>query len=545
MSILTGLMQSQNQGRNAMFEVEELVFHDTGEFHNHEQRSYETDVDSNGIDMVARALAESSRNGANVTANSLAGIAGSIIRPRSQSEGVANIAGGWGSKRLRFTLSILLTQANMGSVRRKVLTGWTDRDGVDRDGRLDPDMVLHVNNNIVLRDMPVYGSHGRSTVTNVTTNDQVLVNASKQISGRDFWSGKDQKSSYSLRPTDIMTTIGTRTMLGQTDFSDELRIAESMDPLGGSILDQVTKGSMPDSPSIYNGVEVDNVDASFGYGISSSTRKNLSSSTYLSRLFSGLKKAATGADEYMDDEGLLYDRAAGNTSETQTSQDNIFSDLGRITDGEFIENGYFTIATLMRADPDLDNKTEVYRTGGVSAVFDHTSTLNTSAWNRRDAETHIAEVIKSALVGIFIDCGIAVGRVHYTNMTRGEPIMMLEVSHCRTNDVNPVEAEYDARNRFFSEVVPLITRNNDLLVNVSAELDVFEECRLTIQVEDEPIVEFSAFVSADSLYSNVLTNDRKSLDNMADDILNISSNIETFGGNSRGRTYTNSGPRSY
>lgn len=538
MGILTGLMQSQNQGRNAMFEVEELVFHDTGEFHDHERRSYETNVDSHGIDMVARALAESSRNGANVTASSLAGVAGSIIRPRTESEGAANIAGGWGTKRLRFTLTILLTQANMGSVRRKVLTGWTDRDGVDRDGNLDLNMVLHVNNNIVLRDVPIHTPHGRSIATNVSINDQVLVNSAKETSNREFWSGKDQNSSYSLRPTDIMTTIGTRTMLGQADFSDELN--QGYGGGGSSILDQVGDRS----PSIYDGVEVDNVDASFGYGISSSTRKNLSSSTYLSRLFSGLKSASAGSDDYLDDEGLLYDKAAGNTSETQTSQDTIFSDLGRITDGEFIENGCFTIATLMQADPDLDNKTEVYRTGGVSAVFDHTSTLNTSAWNRRDAETNIAEIVKSALVGIFIDTGIAVGRVHYTNMTRHEPVMMLEVSHTRTNDVNSMEAEYEARTRFLTEVVPLITSNGDLFVNVSAELDVFEECRLTIQIEDEYPVEFSAFVSADSLYSNVLTNNRKSLDNMADDILNISSNIETFGGNSSGRSYT-TGPKSY
>ena len=540
MGILKGLMQSQNRTRGGVFEVEELILYDTGEFHDHERRTYETSVGTEGIDMVARALAESSRDGSNVSASSLAGVAGSIIRPRSDSEGIAGIAGGWQAKRLRFKLVILLTQANMSAVRRKVLTGWTDRDGVDANGELDPDMVLHVNNNIVMRDMPITTSHGRELVTNIATNDQVLVGSNRGQT-RDFWSGKDAGSSYSLRPSDIMTTIATRTMLGQADFNNELA-NPAYD--SGSILDTFGTNSSP----LLNNVEVDNVDASFGFGISSSTRKNLSSSTYLSRLFSGLKSASDGADEYMDEEGQLYDMAAGNTAETIASQDTIFSDLGRITDGSFIENGYFTIATLLHADPDIDQKTSVYRTGGVSAVFDHTSTMNTSGWNRRDMETHVAEVLKSAIVGIFIEAGIAVGRVHYTNMTRGEPIVMVEVSQISTDSVNEWDAEREAHSRFVNEVVPLITQNGDLYVNVSVECDVFEECRLTIQIEQEPEVEFSAFISADSLYSNVLSNQRKSLDNMADDILNISSNLRAFGGmdrRSQPRTYTARTPKGY
>lgn len=524
MSILNSHIINSGAQRGGLIQVIKLELFETGTYQDPVVRTFETSVDSNNLADLQRSLHDSSARGNNVSAAALGGIAGTIMRPSSRIESVASIAGGWQSKRFRFILEIDLTNGRSRSSRRKVLTGWTNYDGVDHNGQLDPNMIFHVNNNIELRDS-VSERMGLSTQmsTNVSQNNQLLV-GKPQSRTRDLWRGNGADTSYSLRPTDLMTTIGTKFSLGS---------------LGG--FDGMSAGAF-DEPHGYSQDEIINNDSNFSMGICNSTRDNLNPSTYLSRLLTGVRSAnKLGENDYADEESLLYDRAAGMCSETGTD-DVVFNAFANLC--EFKDTGEFTAAQLMRADPEVDDKTYVGRVGGVHKVFDNAVAQNTSEWTGADIATEIATMVKNAIPGMLIADSIAVAVIDFTNMTQtGQDETSVAIRGMMHEGMDEYSLEEKIAIRFNTELAASITKNGNLPVSIHVECDVYEDTLIVVAIDNERPVEFIDPTLADSTAPPVITGNKVALDNMASDMINITQNIESFGGNSPTRTYVSTNTR--
>lgn len=529
-SLLTG---SRNSGQRIL-EVVSLKLYDTGTYHDHRRRSLETNVTADNLESLKEALHRNTAGGRRLVPGSIANIAGNILKPTSRAGDVASIHNGWDKPRYRFTLEIMISNTRNGNARRKVLTGWTDYLGVDHSGYLDPNMIFRVNNNVEIRDMVNHSNTmGSYTTTDVSENNQVLV-GSQERGARDTWRGLGAPTEYSLRPCDLMTTIGTRMTLGEGGFADMGYDQGDYD------VTQMLNGMSGSGPSPYSSepMEIINTDSNFSAGACNSRRTNLNASTYLSKLLGSLATATATASDYVDSEAFIYDTAAGALMETELD-DSVLMQFKNLC--EFRDTGEFTTAILLQLDPDLDAKTEVFHTGGVSKVFDHTNPLDTADWNGADMETLIAETITSSLTGILIDAKTAVVTINFTNMTPGsEPLLEVYVNYVSVEGIDAREAEEQIYSHFLLEVVPIITDNNQLYLNVNIDCDVYDETRIVVQIEQERPIEYAAFIAADATKSSVMTNDHQLLNNMASDVLNISSNTVALNGQSTSRRYTSS-----
>lgn len=547
MKVLNTLIDQQRNPSSRSITVISLDLHETGTYQTPQRRTFTTDLEMGTLNDLSRALSQNTSDGRNVSSASVSRVANRIIRPETRSTGDVGIRGRWDQERYRFILTIDLTNGRSKQSRRKVLTGYTDGPGIDANGNLDPNMILRVNNNIELRDVVGSNSHGKYTRTNVSSSNQLLVGRSDSPM-RDKWRGIKNDSDYSLRPTDMMTTIGTRFAMGNEDQwsagSQYPELNEGSIPDGGSILD--TFANSVESPSLngpgHNDI-LHNNNSNFSEGACNSTRKNLNSSSYVSRLLTGIRTAQLASEEYADDESLLYDYAAGNLQE-QDTDDVVFSALGRLC--EFNDTGEFTVADLYAADPTTDDNTNVFRTGGVHATFTNSRALDTSAWNRADITTLIATQIANAVSGTLIEELVAVADITFTNRTRnGEPELHVAIGGFMVDGLDEYQTEQTVTVRIENELVDTITQNGNLDVSVHVSADIYEETRIEIEIDDEPMMEFISPTWGDANFTPVMTNNVDSLNKMASDFINITSNIESLGGNSHTRTYASPNFKKY
>lgn len=521
---------------NAILNVISLKLYETGTYQDPMKRAYTTNADSNNLEELGRSLMTTSRAGANVSAASLASVASNILKPGTRPQGSAQILNGWDHVRYRFTLTIDLTGFRSKQSRRKVLTGYTDGPRA-AGGHLDMDMLFHVNSNIEVRDSVNHTERGSYTETNVTSVDQLLV-GKRDVGPRERWRGVAPNTEYSLRPTDLMTTIGTRYALNSGSGFDgyQMGAEDTYANHGQDILESLT-GQRSGMGGRVTDAEIHNVDSDFTMGACNSSRRNLSSASYLSRMLTGIRDAELMSDQYADDEAALYDIAAGSTKETGT-EDTVFTAFGRLC--EFKNEGTFTTGTLLQIDPDIDSKTSIYTVGGPHAMFHNTSAMNTSDWRRADQATIVATTATNSIPGILIDKSVAVATITYTNMcsTPGGDlhVAILGTEHA---GVDEYMAEEAIRVTIFNEVIPSLTSNGAIDIWISIEVDVNEEVRITVQMEGDQQWEFAAPIFADREFTPMITSSRDALDNMASDVLNITSNIKRFGGNEATRSYRN------
>ena len=131
------------------FNVTKLMFIETGSYHQQAARPYNTYIDdTRNVSLLKNAT----QDGSNISANSVAGVASTILRPSSEAGRDINITQGWNERRYRFFMEIELMVGNIPT--RKIIIGYTDHVGkAPFSDHLDPNMRMYINNVIVLRMM--------------------------------------------------------------------------------------------------------------------------------------------------------------------------------------------------------------------------------------------------------------------------------------------------------------------------------------------------------------------------------------------------------
>lgn len=126
--------------------------------HDQYHRPYEADVRGQGFDLIMDAT----NGGLNLTPAAFSMAASGILMPSSIPVQQVNIDNGFDTGRYAFFLEI--TTSTPYGTEREIIKGYTNYDGVSFSGHIDPNMIFHVNERVVLSVAQVTNASGQYEV---------------------------------------------------------------------------------------------------------------------------------------------------------------------------------------------------------------------------------------------------------------------------------------------------------------------------------------------------------------------------------------------
>lgn len=457
--------------------IKKAIFMETGTYNDLSMRPYNTNVDMGSL----RMFQEATLGGTSISAAAISGIAGNVLKPAAQSNGVINIANGWDVPRLRFMMEI----EHVGSVVNKQIqyvTGYTDYVGVSQHGvntNIDPNMRLFLNNVVTTRNVVEnvgWGPMERNYVSN----------ASHILMGEHAPSfGNFHNVTHSMRPEDVFATAS---------------------------LNFLANGDTIDTRTTFQNGQ-----------LKKSNRTNSSASNYLSRVLQAHINTHKDND-FSDDYSIIMDNARGSDiiQDPLVSADSF---LYKLTSETSLANGGTTLyGELCRLHPELDsislfilkdNKTTVHQRG------------STEHWNGNTLETVTATILSHSVPSIMMDLMLTGVNFMATNQTiTGEYVIQLLGSKSFSNNVDLTPYLENFLNRLKSEVLRGITNNNTITFNLTMHVDLLGETFISISVNGQPSIDYVMPSFCDALSTPVLTNNRQDLLSLTHDVTTLADNIQ-------------------
>lgn len=470
---IPGQMNTQS-----IMRITRLLFTETGTYNDMALRPYQAYADV----PLLNAMKEATHGGTNLQPSVLAGIAGSVLRPATQSMGAVSIINNWDTPRLRFLMEVVHTDSLLGeSV--QYLTGYTDHVGVNwQTGSIDPRMQLYINNSIQTRRI-------LETTAVGTMNRQAVVSAAQLLSGEytpDF--RNVHQNTFTMRPQDVFMTMGA------------------------SVLRE------------HNSHIIDTRQAFSAGNLKLSARSNTSAPSYLSRVMKGYRTAMQTADT-TDDMALMMEKAVGVVPEPTLSTDP-FLGLAQRRHTALLEHSWISYGELLGISPELDHiVTLVARKN--SPYMMHHERGQSERWEGTTHETILATVLSHSVPSLMMDLMLTKLAFLVTNQTL-DGSFQIQFAHAtgfaQGVDLTPYLQLFEQR--LVTEVLRDLTHNNQLGVSLSLQFDILGDTVLDISVNSGPVIRYVTPSFCDALMAPVITNNSQNLHALANDISTLVENLE-------------------
>lgn len=483
-----------------------IIFTKTGTHNDVALRPFMTHMhDAN----VEGAIIEATRGGSNVSTEALASVAGQALRPSSESVGIANIANGFGTERLRFMAEFFLPDGS-----RQYAFGYTDHIGLTAGGNVDPNMLLHFNHVYQVRDTIVRDPiAGNITVPNIIDASLILT---PHVS--DSY-GYNADVGVTMRPSDVLEnfTVNARELdyAATTGYAD---VAVAYDDR-----------------------------TAFSQGIRKSRFTNGSSANYLSRVMGAYKQASEVQDIAQDDWSNTPLTASATVQESLISQDPLIHFLDTIA-VNLRNGGKLTWNTFSSAFPEVSDS----RFCNLSDLAGRTLTQNipgrgsTALWTGTNNETIIATIIDNALPGIMSEYGlismsVTILTAQFSTITdssnitangvtdRGAHVAITSARSISGLSVQQITEQLERK--ILHTVAMEISQNGQIPVSVMANMDLMGESLIRVSYNNEPTVDYTDPTFASALSAPVVASSTAPLRDMTTGIRNI---CETLSFNSSG-----------
>lgn len=438
-------------------------------------RPFATNMSSNMVD----SMREATQYGECITAASLAGVAGTFLRPQAQAAAGVDMYNGWDQTRLRFMLSITIPMGNGGYV-HEIVTGYTDFYGTSADGQhIDPNMRMFFNNTVVLNSSQVsVGGMGMQNQVRVSEATHLLMPPPGYSNGSSI-------DTHTMRPEDILNAISTSAI---TD---------------GTRLDMRTNFSM--SP------------------VKKSYRTNGLAPNYLARTMNAVDQALR-IDQNLQ-QTQLYSEARGLVKEPMLSQDLFIKIISMST--QFKERGFLTYGELCAVFPNTDHirtmimPREAMRVG--SAIPGRGAS---EYWHVPTNETVIATILTHAVPALMMELMLTKLTFTATNMTlNGQPEIQFHDSRGFIDGMDMTQYVQRFMQRFVSEVMADITHNNMFQINLAMTCNILGDTMITLSISGGPNVDYVSPSFCDALFSPLVTTDLMSFQTMAHDLDCLNNNL--------------------
>lgn len=482
-------------GFREMYQVDivQFLMIETGTYNDTHLRPYQSVF--NGT--VQKLFEESTDGGNNLTAASLAGVAGSVLQPTTRAGRRADISNGWDTRRFRF---IIVAECgipgNSGSPTREYITGYTDHADTSISGELDSKMQLRFNTSMIARSLDVKDHGVRRTI-------QQPVNSSHILTAAD------------IAPTRRGDRGSSRFRHDRTD--DGLCLLTPMDVLG-----QMLHSEYPDEEII------DPRAVMRGDTIRKSRRSNGLATNYLERTLRGVNEARRQLDA---DVGSLVSgtsssstyataRAMPGVKEDAVSNDRFMMYLDENT--HYGEDHYITLGEMLRLFDGLDRIMNIrpLTTPQRQAL---PSRGSSEYWDTEGPETIIATVLGFSIPGLMMDYLITKYAFYASNDTLTGDFIFEEIDGdsipCAGTDLTPaLEA---IQSRILREVMPDLTHQNNCTLQVWMRVDILGDTTMTIIYNNEQETDFIMPSFADALFAPVISEHNDNLIDLSATLLQL------------------------
>jgi len=466
--------------------VHRLMFFEVGSYHALAIRPYQTHADAQSLGIFN----DVTFGGTNLNPNAIAQGCDGLVRPVAQASGNANIAGGWDETRFVFLMNVSIEK--MGTTIHQVLSGYTDHMGLSLQGSLNPEMRLHFNNSVEIRQSQILGPNGRQMQMAVRDASHIMTDSVGNVNSPTAggWGNAQNNMNYacSMRPQDIFHRVG-----------------------GSALLQE----------SVYTNNAIDS-RVSFIQGPKKSRRSNASAPIYLSRLLSAHQTAERNSMDAMDDDLAIYDAAKGSVAEQSMMDDGFLSSLD--AHSQIMATGSLTYGELCMSNPHVDQICEVVKRKA-GAPIHHGRDAN--HWNGANNETLIATILSHSVPALMLDLMLLGVEFTATNSTMDTDYAVAVTganSFAENIDLTPYVTRFIDRLKL--EILSDISRRNRISFGIQMRCDIVSDTVIDITL-DGNTERFSMPSFCDALTTPVFTNQRTDLDNVANDIISISSNLET------------------
>lgn len=450
---------------SSQIQLVSLRLQETGTYNPQYSRPYSIDTSAemyNTLNNLASRVGDITHSNpmAKVEAGLISGLCGHLVVPQAAYEKEVNIVNGWNEKRLRFVLEVHVPSAVGLSI--YFFQGYTEYVGISMEGSIDPEMVFYINSYVqVNRAQDFSGLHSGGF-------RDVVVESAQVINGR-FYSDNASSSVYGLRPSDIFT--GIQSSYFSTSFEQ------------------------------YNnaGIKDDREDKSTE--IMRSRRSNGIPSNFLSKVIESYR-TASGLADYGPGQDDIYARATTSCYEANPYE-NPF--IRAITDTRGMKGmTYFTMNDLAKIDPTINQRTQYQQM--LATVRMHQVGDTDNNWGRPTLVTQFATILTHAIAGLMTDHLLVAVGFHITNMTIGGQydIRFFPDSQAMTTaDMRPYYANF-AR-RLEMEIMPDVTLNNTIPVDIVVYADLNSETRIEFSMEGGPHEVYVTPSFCDSLMPPIIT----------------------------------------
>lgn len=469
-------MQTHNSFNRSItnINVTRLVMQETGAYNPIYSRPYETDLNSTGLNLIAKRVEEF--GGGKISGALLSGATCNIIAPSATAFQQVGIAGGWGDRRIRFMMEVQCL-SSMGSMTIYYFQGYTNYTGVSNTGNVATDMEFTINSFIAVNRIT------QMTPMGMQVKDIVAESAHLLADGN--WSGPySGTAQYLMRPQDIFSGMHSAYLSNDQGATLDGRPLLKKEP-------------------------------------SRSSRNNNLPANYIARIIDGYQVGQQLAEYGQGNQDILT-RARTEVFEHPV-YDNPFIRL--ISDGRSngITNRFF-FSDLERIDPGVKSVTNYMVLGATQSATLHQPGL-TAYWTGSDRETVVATIISHAVPAIMMDLMISKIILRSTNHDLGGQMstVIIDAKSLTTADLTRNFEIF--KQRLEREVIYDFTFGNQEAYTLDITVDLFGETWISISLASGPVFQFVTPSFCDNLFTPVLASNREQYNAMIQDFETIISSV--------------------
>jgi len=427
------------------------------------QRSFEVKANYNDLTKLESIFAQHNvHNNQPLTDLTLAMCMPEVMSISDHTTGKVEIPYGWGTQRLRFLMEVETDLGGM--IISSYLQGYSEYSDPSMFGKVDPNMNFYINGLTVVHRM-----------IDPITHQQVVV----------------PKTSYN-----VVTDLAGGARYSEVDLfnstSNNLKLVRPVD-----VLEDIQMGEMYGNTPTYN------TTGSIGNGANLSARANNDSIKYFTKTINGIitGKALTGNNEDMTN---VMSNAVGQVTEDMLNDNPFISELGRIT-GEITPTS-FTLNVLDKMDPNV----VLDMVGGSNSIgivdFTHAilDTEHTAAMLQPTIETKIATLVAHSMSSMLAENMLTGISLSMTNMS-GMAVAGYTKIESFIPGVNHIAYVNKLLARVENILMPEITYNNQLLVEIHVIADLIGDTTVAVSLNMQPLVPFRFPTFSDGLYTPVIS----------------------------------------
>lgn len=417
-----------------------------------------------------------------LTPELVAGASSSFIQPSSNIEAPVQIAGGWNEQRCTFVMHVEVDSLSMGK-QIYVFTGYTDGMGLSNSGYIAPDMIFTINAVYETGVQTRLGSTGMESVT-------IMKNASQVLSNEKFTGNIDAGYQTRMRPQDVIGAINI-------SHIDELR--------NGNVEIHDIRSRQTGTP----------VKSNFNHA---------NPNNYLASILGGLV-AGEALAKAQNRHAHAFDLGAATVADQTVNRDPLMKAMQSVR-GSTATNK-FTMRDLKELDPYADDNrvcTVVWRDNpqvmaqhGLCVPGQDAHVAGATAhWHGADRSTRVATMIANTVPSLMSSHMIGTISIHATNRgPGGQPFMAHSMLHPLVGGVDVSSQAEAFKQQFLIHLLNDATHGNQIAYTVDVTASLLGEIWISLQLGDEPGVDYVMPTYANSMMAPVVTRNRDNLNTLA------------------------------